>query len=75
MQIGEHGDRIQVLIRDRDAKFTATFDHVFTAECIRVVRTPGTGAEGQRLRRTLGPHRPDRMPGRLLIRSRRGQLH
>ena len=26
--------------RDRDTKFTAAFDHVFTADGIRVVRTP-----------------------------------
>ena len=40
MNMGAHADRIQVLIRDRDAKFTAVFDHVFAADGIRVVRTP-----------------------------------
>jgi putative transposase len=29
-----------VAVRDRDTKFTATFDAVFTAEGIRVLRTP-----------------------------------
>jgi hypothetical protein len=28
------------LIRDRDGKYTATFDHVFTAEGITVVKIP-----------------------------------
>ena len=32
--------RFQLLIRDRGAKFSAAFDHVFTADGIRVVRTP-----------------------------------
>jgi len=40
MDMGEQAGRFQLLIRDRDAKFTAAFDHVFTAEGIRVIRTP-----------------------------------
>ena len=37
---GAHADRFRLLIRDRDAKFTAAFDHVFAADGIRVLRTP-----------------------------------
>jgi transposase InsO family protein len=40
MEMGEPAGRFQLLIRDRDAKFTAAFDHVFTADGIRVIRTP-----------------------------------
>ena len=40
MDMGEQPGQFRLLIRDRDAKFTAAFDHVFTAEGIRVVRTP-----------------------------------
>jgi hypothetical protein len=40
MEMGARAGRFQLLIRDRDAKFTAAFDHVFTAEGIQVVRTP-----------------------------------
>ena len=40
MDMGAQAGRFQLLIRDRDAKFTAAFDHVFTADGIRVVRTP-----------------------------------
>ena len=40
MNMGEQATAFQLLIRDRDAKFTAAFDHVFTAEGIQVIRTP-----------------------------------
>jgi transposase InsO family protein len=40
MNMGGHTDRFQLLIRDRDTKFTAAFDHVFTADGIQVIRTP-----------------------------------
>ena len=40
MEMGEPVGRFQLLIRDRDAMFTAAFDHVFTADGIQVIRTP-----------------------------------
>jgi putative transposase len=38
--LDDAGQRLRFLIRDRDAKFTATFDAVFTCSGIQIIRTP-----------------------------------
>jgi putative transposase len=40
MSLAEEGTQIGFLIRDRDAKFSRSFDDVFVSEGIRVTRTP-----------------------------------
>jgi putative transposase len=40
MDLDEHVESIKFLLRDRDTKFTAAFDAVFSAAGIRVMRSP-----------------------------------
>ncbi len=40
MSLAEEGTQIGFLIRDRDAKFSRSFDDVFHSEGVRVIRTP-----------------------------------
>jgi putative transposase len=40
LDLGERANRFRLLIRDRDAKYTAMFDTVFQSEGIEVLLTP-----------------------------------
>ncbi|MGE5290347.1 MAG: integrase core domain-containing protein, partial [Micromonosporaceae bacterium] len=40
MNLDHHAGGLKFLIRDRDTKFTAAFDAVFTAAGMRIIKTP-----------------------------------
>ena len=75
MEMGEQVGRFQLLIRDRDAKFTAAFDNVLAGDGVRAIRTPvrapKANAYAERWVRTVRTECLDR----LLIRNRRHLEH
>jgi hypothetical protein len=63
MALEDQATSRKFLISDRDTKFTAAFDAVFTAAGARTRQHARAGAVRERDRRTLDRQRPPRMPG------------
>jgi hypothetical protein len=61
MNLESRAEGLKSLIRDRDTKFTAGFDAVFTTIGVRIVKESRPGAAGERDRGT--PTRESRTPG------------
>ena len=65
VELSERATAVKFLIRDRDAKFTASFDSVFAADAIRIVkisvRAPGANALAERFVGTIRRECLDRM--------------
>ncbi len=71
MQLGEQERRFELLIHDRDTKFSRSFDEVFRSEGIEVIRTPvrapNANAFAERWVRTVRGDCLDRM---IILRRR-----
>ena len=71
MELTEQAAALKLLVRDRDAKFTASFDAVFAADGIRIIKTPVRAPRANAIaERVGGTIRRERLD-RLLIVGRR----
>ena len=71
MNLADQVNAVKFLIRDRDTKFTASFDAVFTAEGARIIKTPVQAPQANAIcERVIGTLRRECLD-RMLIFGRR----
>ena len=71
MDLGDRATRFGYLIRDRDSKFTAAFDAVFTAEAIQIARTPVRAPQANAIaERWIGSLRRELLDRTLIVNRR-----
>jgi putative transposase len=71
MDLANHANPVKFLIRDRDTKFTASFDTVFAGDAVRVIRTPVQAPRANAIcERVIGTIRRECLD-RMLILGRR----
>ena len=71
MDLADHTNALKFLIRDRDTKFTASFDAVFAAEGTRIIKSPVRAPRANAIcERVVGTTRPECLD-RMLILGRR----
>jgi putative transposase len=71
LTVGDRVDGFRFLIRDRDTKFTAMFDAVFTSENIRVIKTPVRAPRANAImERWIGTCRSEALDRILILNAR-----
>jgi transposase InsO family protein len=71
MDLADRATQFTFLIRNRDSKFTSTFDAVFASEGLRILRTPVRAPQANTIaERWIGTARRELLD-RMLILSRR----
>jgi putative transposase len=74
MDLADRIGQFTFLVRDRDAKFTDTFDAIFASEGIRILRTPMRAPRANAFERWVGTVRRELLDRMLLLGRRHMQI-